>query len=234
MFERLRRARHYLEAAEQRRLAVPVRPDRSLARDVVVSLLDPEKRKLGLDVDAVVGGALLAELVVEGRLEVTGTGKSTRVTVRDPTPLGDDELDDALATVGSGLVGTKVTWLLELLPTADELLRRLVRDGALVDETRTVLKVVTLRRHRPTPAAGRDELVARVRSALRGDSVPDGRTALILGLVDAGRMLRTFVSGREIDLAHRNVLAALERLGDTERAVVAAVEVKVDRANRSG
>ena len=105
MLGRLRRARR---VAEERFASARGRATPSLAHDVVVALIRPDKRKLWHPVDPVVSAALLVELVQEGRLVVSGTGRKVRVDVRDRAPLGDSELDDALATVIAGLLGTKV------------------------------------------------------------------------------------------------------------------------------
>ncbi|MFF4620108.1 GPP34 family phosphoprotein [Nonomuraea jabiensis] len=49
----------------------------------------------GTQLDPALAGALLAELAVNGRLELS----DKKVTVKDPSPLGDSELDATLARI---------------------------------------------------------------------------------------------------------------------------------------
>ncbi len=233
MFGRLSKARRHAHQTDERRSPVPDRAAPSLARDVVVALIDPGSGKLWDNVRPLVAAALLVELAHEGRLEVSGTGKKVRVTVRDPAPSGDEELDDALLTVGSGAFGQKVVTLVGFLPDESEILRRLVAAGVVVEEPRRVLGVVPLRRYRTTPSAGREELVARVRSALLGESVPDERTALLVSVLDLATPLTRFVPRSEVGEADRRAREIRGRVGDAERAVMEAVQESMSRSDGS-
>ena len=224
MADRLRKARHFLEETEASRASVPDRGAPSLAQDAVVAAIDPDTGKIWNDASFAVPGALLVELVREGRLQVSGTGKKARATVRDPAPLGDPELDDALTVVGSGVVGQKVTRLVGAVPKSHQLVQRLVAEGVIVEESHRRLGMFTTRRYQPAPAAGRDELVARIRSALLGESVPDERTALLISVL-VGVHTKLFVPKRRVGEARRRATEILERIGDDERAIVSAVEV---------
>lgn len=229
MIGRLRRARRFLEQVESSHTAVPRRAAPSLARDALVLALDPGSGKVWNQARFTVPAALLVELVVEGRLEVSGSGRKARVSLRDPSPLGDRELDDALVTIGTGVFGQRVTTLVGVVPQSRELLRRLVADGVITEEARRVLGLVTVRRYRPTPAAGRDALVTRVRGALLGESVPDERTALLVSvLVDVHP--KVFVPRERLREARRRSAEIRERACDDVRAVLSAV---LEAATRS-
>jgi hypothetical protein len=142
--------------------------------------------------------------------------------VRDPTPLGDPELDDALTVVGTGVVGHKVTRLADAVPKTHQLLRRLVAQEVLTEQSHRRLGMFTVRRYHPTPAAGRDELASRLRSALLGEAVPDERTALLASvLVDVHWKL--FVPRKRVGEAFARAKEILERISEDERAVIAAV-----------
>ena len=233
--ERLRKARRVLEEAEASYTSVPARAAPSVARDAVIAMLDPDTGRFRFDnsFDLVVAGALLVELAHEGRLEVSGTGRKTLVAARDSTPLGDRELDEALLTVATGFFGQKVARLVHFLPPPALFVIRLVTAGVLVQESRRRLGMFTVRRYRATTSAGRDELVAGLRSALLGESIPDERTALLISLLAAGGKLRHLVPRRSLREAMRRAEGILERVGEDERALVSAVGAAVLRANSS-
>jgi hypothetical protein len=228
--DRLRKARRFLEKSEASRASIPDRAAPSLARDAVIAAIDPDSGKIWNNAAFAVPAALLVELAREGRLDVSGTGRKARVTLRDATPLGDPELDDALMAIGSGVFGQKVTRLVDVVPKTHQLVARLVDDGLIVEESRRRLGMFTVRRYRPAPSAGRDELVARLRSALLGESIPDERTALLISvLIDVHDKL--FVPRNRIAEARRRAKEILERIGADERAIVSAVAVAASNAD---
>ena len=225
MLDRLRRARRFLEEAEVRQAAVPDRAGPSLAREAVIAAWDPETETFWPDLNFVIAAALLVELVREGRLEVSGADKKLQVTLRDSTPLGDPELDDALQRIGSGMVGQKVTTIRRFLPEDYEIVMRLVADGAVLEESRRKLGMFPVRRYRPTASAGRDELVARLRSSLLGESMPDERTALLISVLNLGVHPKLFVPRSSVKEARRRAEEILERIGDVDRALVSTLRV---------
>ncbi len=227
MFDRRRRAHRYLEETEDASTATPDRATPSVARDVVLAALDPDSGRLVPLHSAAVPGALLLELTREGRLQVAASGKKTRVTVRNPAPLGDAELDEALLTVGSGAFGQRVTRLLAFLPESTQVLERLVTTGVVVEESDRKFGMVPVRRRHATPTAGRDELVARLRSALLGESQPDDRTALLVSVLVVSANLKHWVPKQDRKEADRRAREILERLGPDERTVLSAVQVAV-------
>ncbi len=226
MLERWRRALGVPEA-----LAAAHAPPRDravvpLARQALLAAINPAtgKRWSG-DVTYVVAAALLLELAHEGRIAVTGTGRKARYTVLDSAPLGDPDLDSALGGLAAGGVGRSVARNVVLLPSDDQVARHMVSEGLLVEETGRVLGILPSRRLRPTPAAGRDELVARVRAALLGEAVPDDRTALLVSALGLGTPSKLFVPKDRAKEADRRRTDVLDRIGDEARAIVSAVEV---------
>ncbi len=231
MFGRLGKARQVLEGAEESFTAAPPRALPSIARDLVVAALDPEDGKLMAFGSAAVPGALLLELTREGRLEVSGDGRKTRVTVRDLTPLGDAELDDALLTVETGVSGNKVSRLVEFLPTSDQVLDRLVAAGEVTEESQQKLGMFSVTRRYPAPSARRDEVVGRLRSALLGESVPDDRTAMLTSVLLASTNLKHWVGRQHVKEADRRAREISERLRDDEQTLVAAIKAAVISGN---
>jgi hypothetical protein len=218
---RVGKAIAFLQEVEEAYDAAPAREVPSLAREVLIAAIDPSTGKIWNDARYSVPAAVLLELAHEGRLDVTGTGRKTRLTLRDPAPLGDPELDDAMLTIGANLLGSKATRLVGCVPQTEELLRRLVKDGLVLEETRQRFGF-TVRRYRPAPAAGRDAIVARVGAVLLGESIPDARTALLVAsFVDVHAKL--FVPRKRLREAYRRLPDIVAGLRDGERAIRSAV-----------
>ncbi len=224
MLERIRKATRVFEEAEKSHTSAPRRPTPSIAREAVLAMLDPEKGTLRTNADFVVAAALLLELVQDGRLEVSGEGRKVRVTVVDPTPLGDRVLDDALLTIQTGVFGTKVRRLISFLPSSADVLRRLGADGTTIEEKHRTFGIFPGRRYRATPGSGRDEIVGRLRGALLGESVPDVRTTLLLSALDVGVPWKLFVPRDRVEEADRRAQEVRERIGEGQRTVFSAVQ----------
>ena len=61
-------------------------------------------------------------------------GRKLAVGVRDPSPVGDELLDEALQTIASRESADRVVKLVKELPTTDRVLERLVADGTVTAE----------------------------------------------------------------------------------------------------
>ena len=105
------------------------------------------------------------------------------------------------------------------MPRSSQILRRLVRSGAVVEESRRSLGF-TLRRHTTTPATGREELVERLRSVLLGESVPDGRTTTLVAVLGLAAPWRLVVDKEQVKQASRRARMIRDQLGDDERAIL--------------
>lgn len=224
MFDRIRRAKRYIEGAEAAHTSAPLRPQRSVARDAVVALLALDSGRSRVGADYVVAAALMGELVQEGRLTVSDEGKKTRVDARNDAPTGDPDLDDALVTIASGMFGHRVKRLASFLPPVPSQLRdRMLKEGVVVERPHRLLGLFPTTRHDPTPTARADELVATVRGTLLGQTVPDARTALLVCALDIVAPPREWVDKPEIKAARARVREIRDRLPDQERAVIETV-----------
>lgn len=205
--------------------------DRPLALDAVLVMLNPTKGELWAQANLVVAAALLVELTRQGRLLVTGSGQKLEVSVRDPAPVGDELLDDALATIASGDQPRPVTKLVTVLPKSDRVLSRLVADGAVTEESQRRFGMIKVQRHHPTPASDRETLTGTLRGALLGTSSPDARSAMLLSVLDIGPDLRAGVPSDQRPEVLRRTLAIRESIGQGEAAIVATIDDIVGRAD---
>ena len=201
-----------------------------LAQQALLAAINPATgKRWNSNARYVVAAGLLLELAHEGRITVSGTGRKARYTVLDSAPLGSPELDSALSGLDAGGVGRTVARNVVLLPTDNQLAKRLVTEGLLVEETGRMLAVFPTRRLRPTPAAGRDELIARVRAALLGESAPDDRTALLIAALGLGTPTKLFVPKDRVKEADRQQEMVVNGIGSDGLAIVSAVAAVRDR-----
>lgn len=199
--------------------------------DLALIALDPAsgKSRLGSHAEIVLGGGALNDLLLAGRLEVSGTGKKARVTVVDPTPVGTAYLDGALARLvarrKSLLARDAVNRLGKKLPGQ---VHGALAAGRLVEARHSrVLGVFPTTRYVVLPQAGRDELVDGVRAVLLGEREPDERSGSLAALVGAARLVKLVVPKRRRKEAEKRAKKLTEGAWASE-AVRAAVKASED------
>lgn len=180
-----------------------------------------------------VGGALLAELVVRGRIELAGPPKKRMVQLLDPTPIGEPLLDEAIEKIATakrrGSVSTWVTRLAGLRKLRDRLADGLCRRGILRAEERDVLLFFKRRVYPALDPRAEREIVERLRQAIFEDGQVDARTVVLLSLADRAGVLGT-VFGRKALKARRPRIDRLveeESLGKAVKSAVEAVQVAI-------
>ncbi|MEV6342127.1 GPP34 family phosphoprotein [Actinoplanes sp. NPDC051851] len=181
---------------------------------------DDEGRKIidGTRLDYGLGGALLLELALSGRIDVVGK----KVVVIDPAPTGDALVDDALARIRSDSHDRKPGhWLGKFAKgTRESVLSHLVAAEVLRVERGTVLAVFPRTRY---PAADGTEPALeadarrRMRAAILDGGAVDPRTAALCSLVAATEMDRKIFA----DLDRRLVKARLKEISEGSWAAVA-------------
>ena len=187
-----------------------------IAEELLLLALDDTtgRQLLGTDrLDPALGGALVAELALAERIGVTGPeqgwSRRGRLTVTDPRPTDDVELDRALAAavaaegrkvkdLVSGMSSRRVTKGLR-----DRLAERLARAGALqrVDE-----KVLGLFPWTTWPAGDRgpeDEVRRRLHGALVAGTTPAERTVVLVALLRVAGLLPKVLPDQDRRLVQR-------------------------------
>ncbi len=132
-----------------------------------------------VELDCGVGGALLSELRLAGRLGVT----NSTVTVTDDAPVGDPLLDELLADLAAAS-RTPREWVTHLRRSGygERLLARMADQGRIEIDPRRTLGVFTETRYPVRDIVALWEAQQRVVSAVTSEGEPGPRT-LALGAV---------------------------------------------------
>ncbi|WP_433436065.1 GOLPH3/VPS74 family protein [Nonomuraea sp. CA-141351] len=137
--------------------------------------------------DPALAGAILAELAIRGRVELS----DEKVTLKDASPLGDAELDAALARIASESTDGKPVWWIQQLRSAElrgRLLSRLAESGVLSEQREKAIIFTTTRWPETDPSV-KGEVRDRVHSVLAGAD-PDARTAALIAIAHAAKLDR--------------------------------------------
>ncbi|MEQ4720273.1 GPP34 family phosphoprotein [Nonomuraea sp. B19D2] len=141
-------------------------------------------------------GAILAELAIRERVEVS----DEKVTLKDASPLGDAELDAALARIAAESTEQKPVWWIQQLRSAElrqRLLSRLAESGVLSEQRAKRMIIFTTMRWPEADPSVEGEVRDRVHSVLAGAD-PDARTAALIAIVHAAKLDReVFPEGSE-------------------------------------
>ncbi|WP_344978848.1 GOLPH3/VPS74 family protein [Streptosporangium fragile] len=168
----------------------------TIAEEVLLLAYDErEGRQLvsSTELDAAVGGAVLAELAVGGRIDLA----DRKVTVRDGAPTGDEELDTTLARIVAEPKTRKPEWWVRRLTSAKlrrRLLSRLTERGVLGEEQRRVLGIFPSTRYPERDPSVERGVRERVRDVLSGAD-PDERIAVLIAILHAARIDRKAFPG---------------------------------------
>lgn len=159
----------------------------TLAEELALLAYDDESGKQvgGMFVPYGLGGALLAELALLRRIELT----DDRVAVTDPSPTGDALLDDALRRIAAHPGRRPARWVDVLRKGVEHtVLDRLVASGHLRREEGRVLLVVPVTRYPAGAGSAQQDARRRLADAVREGTTPDQRTVALALLAHACRM----------------------------------------------
>ncbi|XVU25543.1 GOLPH3/VPS74 family protein [Actinoplanes sp. CA-054009] len=172
----------------------------------------------GTHLDNGLGGAVLLELALAGRVDIA----DKKVVVLDAGPTGDPMLDGALTKIGAEERGRRPGhWVTKFSKdTRPQVLDRLVAGGVLTVRKDKVLGVFPRKKY---PAANGVEPVAetetrqRMRAAVLGTGAVDPRTAALCALVAATDLDKKVFA----DLDRKAVQARLREIGEGSWAAAA-------------
>lgn len=166
----------------------------SLLEELTLLSHEGANGRAGAYLDLGLGGAVLYELALAGRIDLDGR----KVRVLDPSPTGDPVVDSRLAAIAADKPRSAQAVLGRtakgLLPTMRE---GLVASGALRHERGKALGIFTVNRYLSTDRNATADARTRLASAARTGRAFDARTEALLSLVAAIRLDKTVFPDRE-------------------------------------
>lgn len=211
---------------------------------LLLSLDDTSGRRLvGTDrLDPALGGALIAELALVERIGVTGPEEGWtrrgRLTITDPRPTDDPELDRALQAVVAA-EGRKVKDLLSGASSRritkglrDRLAERLARAGALERVEAKVLGLFPWTTWPTRDHGPEDEVRRRLHGALVAGTTPTERTVVLVALLRVSGLIPKVLPDQDRRLVQRRAKELSE--GDWVAAAVKQALDEVASASSAG
>jgi hypothetical protein len=172
-------------------------------------------------------GAMLAELLSHGRIEIEATKKKL-VICRNPNLLGDALLDESLTRIREAKRRTTLPgWVSRLSGTKrlhHRIAERLCMRGILRKEERRVLRIFRIDAYPTVDSRPERELVQRLREAIFRDAPQlDERTRLLLGVAGSAQLLSLVFDRKELKPRRKHIKALVA--GDAAaKAVREAIE----------
>lgn len=208
----------------------------TLASDLVLITTDPATGRSLLgsnETDPVLGGVLLVDLVLAERVEVEGPPKRARVRLVSTRPLDSPPHDTALGRLEPGRHPKAST----LVPKVGRgaralLLEQLVAQEALAPRRERVLGVFPTTRYDVVDTARRERLAAALDAVLSGRVPPDDVTGPLIGLLQAGGVVKRLVPPTERRAAVRKAkdIARGDWAGSAAKAALIAAASAVSVA----
>ena len=139
-------------------------------------------------------GAVLVTLTLAGRVEVA----DGHIAVRDPSPLGDPNLDEALAGLAALRAIPAAEWMADMpAGFVTAYFDRLEAAGVLRSETVWLLFIARRKGYRLVDPGYFENLRAALRTAVTGTGPVEFSMAALAGLVHAGNIAPLLYPGRE-------------------------------------
>jgi hypothetical protein len=203
-----------------------------LAEDLLLLLTDDTSGRLavpGAQADAGLSGAVLAELALMGKVDLTSeadAGKPGRLAVRDPSPAGDAVLDAALQIVIAH-PGKKPSAVITTLGKnlRQTLHARLAASGVLRAEQARILGILPAHRWPALDTSHEEQTRRRLAGALTGQAAPDSRIAALIALLHALKCEHKVVDPRQYGLSRRQLRAHAEEIAKSSWASAAVRQV---------
>lgn len=205
----------------------------STAADLLLVATDPQTGapRLGrMKTDAVLGGAMLTDLVAAERLRLQGEGRQARVVVADPAPVDEPAIETAFARL-RGTRPLSAQGAVNRLGRGAQtsLYAQLAEEDIVRRHEETVLRVVRRPRYHILQTARHNALTSGIRAALMHNIEPDEQIRPLIGLLWAGDLTSLIVERPERKQAARRAkeIAEDEWTNDSVRKAVLASRAAV-------
>lgn len=192
-----------------------------IAEDLLLLLTDDDSGRLVASADGVdvaLGGAMLIELTLLGRVDVAGPGESVRkgrLLVKDAGPTSDPLLDEALAQL-VGKQGKRPAAVVSALGKGmrRRLYARLTDRGLLRAESGKVLGIFPSRQWPTEDAAHEESVRVLLAHALRVGATDDPRVAALVSLLQALNVVQKVVGSDTVGLSKKEIKANAKQVAE--------------------
>ena len=203
-----------------------------IAEDLLLLLTNDTSGQLAVPAahaDAALGGAVLAELALLGKVDLAGeadAGKPGRLVVRDPSPPGDAVLDAALEVVLAHQ-GKKPSAVIRPLGKhlRQILHERLTAAGVLRAQQARILGIFPAHRWPALDTSHEEQVRQQLAGALTGQAAPDCRAAELIALLHALNCEHKVIDPRQFWLSRRQLRARAGEIATDDWASAAVREV---------
>jgi len=180
------------------------------------------------------GGAILAELMLEGRVRAVTEGRSTYAVVQDSKPFGDDVLDECLRKMTAADKRRKLlTWVQKFAGTKQlkhRVAARLVDRGILREREENVLLFFSRRVYPEFDSAYEQRIVERLKEAIFSDeSTVDARTTVLIALAHHSGLLKANLDRKKLKARGKRIDAITkgDAVGKATKQAIDAVHAAV-------
>jgi len=181
-----------------------------------------------------IGGAILAELILEGKIGVQERRKNRYALPGDSARTGDELLDDCLRKIKEAKrprqLGTWVSKFADMSKLKHRVAGGLVRKRVLEMEENLILRLFTRKVYpeiNPKPEA---ELREKLRRAIFSDEADiDPRTVVLLSLAKAGNLLPVVFDKKELKIRKDRIEAVVngDVAGQATKEAIEAMQAAV-------
>ena len=216
-------------------MAKNLRPLR-LHEDVMLLALRNDKGTIagGVMYQQAVGGALLAELILDGRIRTVTEGRSTYAVVDRSTPVGDPILDECLQKVVASTRRRTLTHWVQKFAGMKQLKHRaaagLVDRGILREEAGRVLLIFSRRLYPELDSAAERAIVSRLSDAIFSDTATvDTRTTVLIALAQHSGLLKANLDRKRLKTRRQRIdaIAKGDAVGKATKQAIEAVQAAV-------
>jgi Golgi phosphoprotein 3 len=150
-----------------------------------------------------VGGAVMAELLLEKRIDVEEVKKKKFARVLSSTPVGEPLIDECLAKMAGAKKRAQLqTWVSKFANVRNlkhRIAERLAGRGILRVDEGKVLGIFTRKIYPESDPGPERAMIARLREAIFSDSGEvDPRTVVLLSLADSADLLKSIFPKKEL------------------------------------
>lgn len=182
------------------------------------------------------GGAILAELMMRGRLGVSGSGRKARATVLDRSPIRSPLLNQCLEKVRDSRPRRLSAWVTVFARTRKlkhEVARSLCGRGVVRAQDAPFLFVFRRRLYPLMDRGCRRDLFERTWSAISERGEVEPRAAVLIAVADSAHLLRAAFGGKRIR-PHKARIKEIAKNDPVGVAVRQAVSTAAAAASTTG